>query len=110
MHYSPILILNGEPNSVFSEIFKTLKKGKIKSPIILISSNKILKKQMKKLNFKKKIKLVNYKNLNSLKLDNKVINLIDIDFNQKNFFEKISKKSKKFIYKSFQIAFEYSKR
>ena len=107
MHYSPILILNGEPNSVFSEIFfKTLKKGKIKSPIILISSNKILKKQMKKLNFKKKIKLVNYKNLNSLKLDNKVINLIDIDFNQKNPFEKISKKSNKFIYKSFQIAFE----
>ena len=53
MHYSPILILNGEPNSIFSEIFfKTLKKGKIKSPIILISSNKILKKQMKKLNFK----------------------------------------------------------
>ena len=107
MHYSPILILNGEPNSIFSEIFfKTLKKGKIKSPIILISSNKILKKQMKKLNFKKKIKLVNYKNLNSLKLDNKVINLIDIDFNQKNPFEKISKKSNKFIYKSFQIAFE----
>ena len=107
MHYSPILILNGEPNSIFSEIFfKTLKKGKIKSPIILISSNKILKKQMKKLNFKKKIKLVNYKNLNSLKLDNKVINLIYIDFNQKNTFEKISKKSNKFIYKSFQIAFE----
>ena len=106
MHYSPILILNGEPNSIFQNFFKTLKKGKIKSPIILLLSNKILKKQMKKLNFKKKIKLVNYKNLNSLKLDNKVINLIDIDFNQKNPFEKISKKSNKFIYKSFQIAFE----
>ena len=110
MHYSPILILNGEPNSVFSEIFfKTLNKRIIKSPIILISSNKILKKQMKKLKFKKKIKLINYKNFNSQKLDNKTINLIDVDFNQKKAFEKISKKSNKFIHDSFEIAFEILK-
>ena len=110
MHYSPILILNGEPNSVFSEIFfKTLNKRIIKSPIILISSNKILKKQMKKLKFKKKIKLINYKNFNSQKLDNKTINLIDVDFNQKKAFEKISKKSNKFIHNSFEIAFEILK-
>ena len=110
MHYSPILILNGEPNSVFSEIFfKTLNKRIIKSPIILISSNKILKKQMKKLKFKKKIKLINYKNFNSQKLDNKTINLIDVDFNQKKAFEKISKKSNKFIRNSFEIAFEILK-
>ena len=110
MHYSPILILNGEPNSVFSEIFfKTLNKRIIKSPIILISSNKILKKQMKKLRFKKKIKLIDYKNLNSQKLDNKTINLIDVDFNQKKAFEKISKKSNKFIHNSFEIAFEILK-
>ena len=57
MSYSPILIVNGEPNSIFLEIFfKTLKFKKIKSPIILISSEKILIKQMKKLNFKKKNK------------------------------------------------------
>jgi len=110
MHYSPILILNGEPNSVFSEIFfKTLNKRIIKSPIILISSNKILKKQMKKLKFKKKIKLINYKNFNSQKLNNKTINLIDVDFNQKKAFEKISKKSNKFIHNSFEIAFEILK-
>jgi len=110
MHYSPILILNGEPNSVFSEIFfKTLNKGIIKSPLILISSYKILKKQMKKLKFKKKIKLINYKNFNYQKLDNKTINLINVDFNQKKAFEKISKKSNKFIHKSFQVAFEILK-
>jgi len=110
MHHSPILILNGEPNSIFSEIFfKTLNKIKIKSPLILISSNKILEKQMKKLKFKKKIKLLDYKNLNYQKLDNKSINLIDIDYNQKKAFEKISKKSNKFIHESFEIAFQILK-
>ena len=48
MNYSPILIVGGEPNSIFLEIFfKTLKLKKIKSPIILISSEEILRKQMK---------------------------------------------------------------
>ncbi len=55
MNYNPILIVNGEPNSIFLEIFfKSLKQKKFKSPIILISSEKLLKLQMKKLNFKKK--------------------------------------------------------
>ncbi len=110
MSISPILIVAGEPNSIFLEIFfKTIKYKKIKSPLILISSEKILKKQMKKLNFKKKIKIINYKSFNYEKLNNKTINLIDINFNQKNAFEKISKKSNKFIKKSFQIAFEILK-
>ena len=44
MNYKPILIVNGEPNSVFLEIFfKTLKNTKIKSPLILITSENILK-------------------------------------------------------------------
>ena len=57
MNYSPILIVSGEPNSVFLEIFfKTFKLKKIKSPLILISSEKHLKKQMNKFKFKKKLK------------------------------------------------------
>ena len=84
MNYSPILIVGGEPNSIFLEIFfKTLKFKKIKSPVILITSEEILKKQMKKLNFKKKIKLLNYKNFQNEKLNNKSINLINIEFKQK---------------------------
>lgn len=52
MKSKPILIVSGEPNSVFLEIFfKTIKSKKIKSPIILISSEKILKKQMNKFGF-----------------------------------------------------------
>ena len=54
MSSSPILIVSGEPNSVFLEIFfKVLKLKKIKSPLILISSKNILELQMKKLKFKK---------------------------------------------------------
>ncbi len=105
MNYSPILLVNGEPNSVFLEIFfKSLKSQKIKSPLILISSKNILTKQMRKLKF------LNHKNFHLQKLDNKTINLIDIQFSQKKAFEKISKKSNKFIEKSFQIAFEIIKK
>ena len=73
-----ILIVAGEPNSVFLEIFfKTLKKIKIKNPLILIGSHKVLRLQMKKLNFKKKIKVLDQQNLKNCRLDNKSINLID---------------------------------
>ena len=107
MNYSPILVVGGEPNSIFSEIYlKTLKLRKIKSPLILIYSEKILIKQMKKLNFKKKIKLLDHKNLDFKKINNKSINLINIEYNQKRAFEKISNSSKNFIKNSFQIAFE----
>ena len=53
MNYKPILIISGEPNSIFRNLFKSLK-IKIKNPIILISSKKLLKLQMNKLNFQKK--------------------------------------------------------
>ena len=110
MNFSPILIVHGEPNSIFLEIlFKTLKSNKIKRPLILISSEKILKLQMKKLKFKKEIKLLNYKNLYENKLNNKSINLINVNLNQKKAFEKISNKSNKFIEESFKIAFEILK-
>ena len=53
MKYKPIVIVGGEPNSVFSEIFfKTINKKKFKSPIILIGSKKMFLKQSKVLNVK----------------------------------------------------------
>jgi 4-hydroxythreonine-4-phosphate dehydrogenase len=43
MNYKPIILVSGEPNSIFLEIFfKILKKYNIKNPLILISSKKIL--------------------------------------------------------------------
>ena len=47
MNYKPIIIVAGEPNSIFFEIFFKVIKKKIKSPIILIGSKKLLIKQAK---------------------------------------------------------------
>ena len=104
----PILIVAGEPNSIFLEIFfKSIQKIKIKSPIILIASHKLLKLQMIKLNFKKKITILDYKNILNYKLDNKSINLVNVDYNVNKAFEKISSKSNNYIKKSFEILTKY---
>ena len=105
-----LLVVTGEPNSVFLKLFFKIYKKKIKNPIILISSEKLVKLQMKKLNFKKKIRLLNDKKLSEYKLDNKSINLINIKFNQKKAFEKISKKSNDFLKNSFEMAFKIIKK
>ncbi len=110
MNYKPILIVNGEPNSIFSEIFfKTLKLKKIRSPLILITSRKLLEKQMKKLNFKRKIKVLDPNKLELSNINNKQINVINVDYNFSRPFEKISMKSKKFIKNSLEIALKIIK-
>tara|TARA_A100000164_G_C21932179_1_gene786236 strand:+ start:1895 stop:2857 length:963 start_codon:yes stop_codon:yes gene_type:complete len=111
MNYKPILIVAGEPNSVFLEIFfKVLKTQKIKSPIILISSLQLLKLQMRKLGYKKKIKLLLLDKLEKYKLDNKSINLITVEYHPKKAFGYISKKTNKYIDDCFKIAFKILKR
>ncbi len=110
MKNKPIIIINGEPNSIFLEIFfKSLKYKKYNSPIILVSSLKLLKLQMQKLNFKKAIKIIDHHNIKKYKLDNKCINLIDIKYDPKKAFEKISKKSNFFIKNSFDLALKLIK-
>ena len=105
MVYKPIIIVAGEPNSIFSEIFfKSLKRKKFKSPIILIASQKIIKLQMRKLNIKIKIRLIDFSNLKKIQLDNKKINLINVSFNQKKPFDIITSKSNNYIKESFDIA------
>ena len=56
MHYKPILVVAGEPNSIFFEIFFKALKKKYKSPIILIASLKLLNRHMNNFNLKKKNK------------------------------------------------------
>tara|TARA_B100000963_G_scaffold357564_1_gene380108 strand:- start:1422 stop:2390 length:969 start_codon:yes stop_codon:yes gene_type:complete len=105
MNYKPIILIAGEPNSIFFEIlFKIFKTRKIKSPLILIASFNVLALQMKKLNFKKKIKFLNLKKINDYNLNNNSINLINVNYNQKKAFEKISNKSNRYIKKCFEIA------
>ena len=85
MKIRPIIIVPGEPKSIFFEIFcKTIKSNNFKSPLILISSLKIVKSQFKKLKLRKKIKLIELKNLSNLKLNNESINLIDVPLNLNN--------------------------
>ena len=110
MSYKPIIIVAGEPNSVFLEIFfKVTKNKKIKSPIILICSKKILNLQMKILKIRRRINCLDILKLKKYNLDNKSINLIDVEFNQKKAFEKISNKSKPYIDSCFKIAFHLIK-
>ena len=96
-----ILIIAGEPYSIFSEIFfKTLKKKQIqnmKNPIILIGSKEILFKQMIRLNYNFKIKEIFFKDINKLKINNKKINILNVNFNFKKIFDKISSKSNNYI-------------
>ena len=107
MNFSPIIVVAGEPNSIFLEIFfKTLNLKNIKSPLLLIASSQLLNLQMKKLNFKKKIKLIDLKNIDKYNLDNKSINLINVEYKASNAFEKISNKSNSYIKDCFEIAFK----
>ena len=110
MNSKPILLVAGEPNSVFLEIlFKTYKRKKIKKPLILICSYKLLTLQMKKLGYKKKIKIIEIKKIRKYKLDNKSINLIDVKYQQKKAFEKISSKSNNYIENCFKTAIKLIK-
>ena len=48
MKNNSILVVSGEPKSIFLEIFfKALNLKKFKSPLVLITSEQILKKQSK---------------------------------------------------------------
>ena len=107
--FKPIIIVAGEPNSIFIEIFFKALKKKIKSPIILVASYKLLKLQMKKLKYKKKILILDYKKLQNYNLDNRSINLININYNVTRAFDKISVKSNKYIEKSFKIGLDIIK-
>ena len=107
MNFKPIIIVAGEPNSVFFEIFlKSINKNYFRSPIILIASKYLLLKQIKFFRSKIKFRELDYskKKLNKNNLDK--INLINVDYKQNKLFEKISDKSNQYISKCFEIALE----
>ena len=111
MSCKPIIIVAGEPNSIFLEIFfKSLKFKKYKSPLIIVCSKKLLQEQMKKLRFNFKINIVDKDFAKLDALNNKQINLVDVNYNFKRCFEKISNKSNDYIKNCFDIALEILKR
>ena len=105
MNYKPIIVVAGEPNSIFMEIFlKSLQYKKYKSPIILIASYSLLKLQMEKLDYKFNINLLDFYESKIWNLNKKKINLINVNYKTTKAFEKISSKSKKYIVKCFDLA------
>ena len=106
MNFNPIIIVGGEPQSIFIEILlKAFKK--IRKPIILISSKTILKKNIKRFNYRLKFNELN-NDLSNIKKGK--INLIDINYKKFSFSKKkITTESNEFIEVSFNKALELVK-
>ena len=108
MKNSPLLIVLGEPNSIFSEIlFKTYKKKiiqKFNKPVVIIGSENLLRSQMKFLKYSVKIKKINILDLKKRNLNKKQINIINVEYKFKKVFDKISNTSNKYINNCFKIA------
>jgi 4-hydroxythreonine-4-phosphate dehydrogenase len=104
VNYKPIIIVAGEPNSIFFELFFKVINKRIKSPIILIASKKLITKQAAILKKKIKFDITNEFRLINKKDDLKKINLINVDLNQSSAFTKITPKSNHYINTCFDIA------
>ena len=104
MKFKPILVVPGEPNSIFFELFFKVIKKKFKSPIILIGSKKLLLKQAKYFKIKVNFNLIYVSDIINHKKKLKKINLINVDFDQPQLFGKITSKSNNYISSCFDIA------
>ena len=107
-----IAIIAGEPNSINSEIiFKTwiLKKKYRLKPLVVIGSYELFVIQIKKLNFKVKVKKIK-SNFDANDLKGNSIPLIDVSYKQAKPFQKISTKSNNYIFKCFKIAINLVKK
>ena len=112
MNNKPVLIVLGEPNSIFSEllfkVYKNKSSQKINRPLVIIGSEKLLKAQMKTLKYLINIKKIKFSKIT--KLNKKSINIIDVEYNFKKAFDKISYNSEKYINNCFEIALELLKK
>ena len=110
MNIKTIIIVLGEPNSIFSEIlFKYFSSKKFKEnqkKIVLIGSKNLLLNQMKKLKYQ--LLLNEVKDIKSSKV--KKINIIDINYKFKKTFNKITDKSNEYINNCFDTSFKILKK
>ena len=109
MHHKPIIIVPGQSNSIFFEIFfKTLKKNKFSSALILICDANIFKINAKKYNFNVASNLIQpEQQINLLKKN--TINIINVKIKKNK--KKIIKLNhdNKYIFDCFKIAFKILK-
>ena len=110
MKIKNIIVIHGEPNSIFSEVLakyfcsKEFKKNKMK--IIIIGSKKLIQSQIKHLGYN--LPLTEVDNFSQIRSKKKV-NIINVDYKFKKKFQKISKISNKYINDCFRIALEIVK-
>lgn len=110
MNNDPILIVAGEPNSIFSEILvKSFKHYNKQRPIILFISKRLLIEQLNKINLKLQLHFINSKNKQILKLSKKKLNIVDVNYKFNKPFEKPSSKSNKYIEECFDKAINLAK-
>ena len=113
MSLKPLIIVAGEPYSIFSEIFLKLynkKIRKLKTPIILVVSKRLFKKQMLKLKYSFRLNSITSDQILKSKINNNLINLIDVNFRFNKTFDKISYKSSNYIKKCFNVALNILKK
>ena len=114
MKNRPIVLIAGEPYSIFYEIFlKSLKNKnikKVRSPIILIGSKKLLEDQINFYNYKFYINEMDKNFSKLIKYKNNQINIINVNFNYKKIFDKITNKSNNYINDCCDIAIDLVKK
>jgi len=104
----PILVVAGEPYSVFLELFFKAK-NKNKNTILIVSK-KLLQMQMKKLYFDYKINELDIKKIKLNKFQKNTINIVNVDFKFKKTFDKITNKSNNYVEKCFVTALDLIKK
>jgi len=110
MSYNRTIVIEGDPEGVFLELFfKTLKSKSFKNYLILICSKNNLQKQMNRAKFKKKINLLDIKKMNEILLKKKEINLIDVKIKKTKNKNLNNKNIKDYIEKCFEISFKLIK-
>ena len=109
MPHKPILIIPGQPKSIFYEIFFKSLKRKIKSPLILICDKKDCLKNAKKFSYKEIIQEISINDLSKKIYKNKV-NVINVNLRiLKNKNDQLQN-DKDYIFRCFDIAFRILKK
>ncbi len=111
MKIENIIIIHGEPNSIFSEIlakyFLSNEFKKNKKKIILIGSQKLIQNQTVQLGYNLTLTKIN--GINEIKSKKKIY-IINVDYKFKKNFQKISTDSNKYINNCFKIALKIIKK
>ena len=107
MNTKYILIILGEPYSTFVEILGKYFKSKktLKKKIILIGSKNLLENQLNDLNYFIRLNQINH--IKEAKIN--IVNIIDVKFNFKTIYSKVSNKSNQYIKKCFDVTLKILK-